>query len=111
MIDLYDTEILAMEKVLEALERSSEGAFVDRDAWTREVKERFAEIGLVVDVKWWRTNEAGVLAPDIEIVGRVSKDDEFDHARMAHEVQHDVLDLGEGGIIKAELPVDRKRIF
>lgn len=100
MIDLYDSELLKIEEIQHALQRSSEG-LVDRDAWNREAAERFAEIGLKIDVKWWRTDMPDVLAPDIEIVGRLTVQ-EFDHARMAHEVQHDVLGTGEGGVMNLD---------
>lgn len=111
-VNLYDSEIIAVEKVLEKLnERRTRTARMSYEAFTEEARNRFAEIGLVVSVLWYEagTPQAdgslkkleGVLIPEILIKARTNaKTFEFDHDRMAHEVQSDLLQLGTGGKIK-----------
>lgn len=101
MIDLYDSEVLAAERVLKTLENRNWKQHMDLDAYDREIKDRFAQVGLVVEVKWWHTNIEGVKRPDIEIVGRTDRH-EFDHDRLRHEIVNDVLELGTGGVIKMD---------
>jgi hypothetical protein len=97
-IELYDSDILVLEPVLQMIRRRSEGRR-DYDAFDREIKERFHDIGFVVDVKWFETNLAEVKMPEIDIVGRVEPEAQFDHDKMQHEVVNDILDLGTGGKI------------
>jgi hypothetical protein len=111
-VNLYDTEILAVEKVLDKLnERRAKTSRMSYDAFTTEVKERFHEIGLNVSVLWYEAGAEqpdgslkkidGTLIPEILIKSRTdAKTFTFDHDRMAHEVQSDILQLGTGGKIK-----------
>jgi len=101
VIDLYDTEIIEAEKVLDTLSKRNWKQHMDLDAFDREIKDRFAQIGLVVEVKWWHTNVENVKMPEVEIVGRTERH-EFDHDRLRHEVVNDVLELGTGGVIKMD---------
>lgn len=98
-LDIYDSEIAEIERVSNILKVRARQPR-NYDDFQREIKERFAEIGFVVDVKWWETNVEGVMMPEIEIIGRVDKSHVFDRDRMVHEVTNDLLDLGEGGVIK-----------
>lgn len=93
-VDLYDTEYLRARQVLRQL-RQHTGTHRDRGSFEREVRERFAEIGLVARVMWYQGVADGqdMLFPDITIVGRVEPELEFDHDRMAHEVRANVLGL------------------
>lgn len=103
IVNLYDTEILAAEKVWDLLRGKASGKSVDRDTLTREIKQRFEEIGLVVGVKWFTggipdrsgrlVEIPGMMIPEIEIRARTETVGEFDHERMAHEVQNNVLEL------------------
>jgi hypothetical protein len=103
IINLYDTEILAAEGVLNVLKERAQGKSVDRDALTREIKQRFAEIGLVVGVKWFTggtpgpggrlVEVPGLMLPVIEINARTQKIGEFDHEQLAHEIQSNILEL------------------
>lgn len=111
-VSLYDTEILAIEKVLEKLNaRRDSTARMSYEAFTDEVKNRFHEIGLVVSVLWYEAGAEqpdgslkkieGTLIPEIVIKARTdAKTFQFDHERMQHEVQSDILELGTGGKIK-----------
>lgn len=102
-IELYDSEIPIIESVLRALNQKV-ATRTNVDGFDREIKDRFLNAGFEVDIKWWEAlvNGEPCLQPEITITGRVEKQDDnlFDHARQAHEVQTDLLDLGEGGLIK-----------
>lgn len=99
-IDLYDSEIIAIEKVTARLKERSEVPR-DMEAFNREIKERFAEIGLVADVVWWYTDVEGVYAPDIVFKGRTEAK-VFDRDKQVHEVTSDLLGFNEGGVIKTD---------
>jgi len=98
-IELYDSDILVVEKILHILQERGHQRSHDRDAFDKEIKERFFDAGYIVDVKWYSTNVAEVYAPDIEIIGRTEKQGEFDHEKMGYEVVNDILELGTGGKI------------
>jgi hypothetical protein len=89
MIDLYDSEILAAEKVLEVLNKKQK-THMQLEDFRIEAIERFQDVGLEVDVKCYDTKEPGVYAFDLEILGRLTKE-EFDYEKMAHEVTTDIL--------------------
>lgn len=110
MIQLYDSEILKIEEVLDALNKRK-GQRTDYERWTAETKDRFLKIGLIVSVLWYEAGAEradgslekldGVLIPEIVIKDRVdSKTFAFDHEQMGHEVQNDLLELGTGGKLK-----------
>lgn len=111
-VNLYDSEIIKIEEVLEKLnERRDRTARMSYEAFTEEAKNRFHEIGLIVSVLWYEAGSEqpdgslkkleGVLIPEIVIKGRVdSKTFAFDHDKMSHEVQSDLLQLGTGGKLK-----------
>lgn len=95
---LYDHELEAAFKVLARLrERSTSRR--DLDSFDREIRQRFEEIGLVVRVQWWDTHQDGVFRPDVDIIGRTHHE-EFDFDRQVHEATHDVLGIGDSGVIK-----------
>lgn len=96
--DIHDSEIAKIQEILEILRRRSEGS-VDYDAFDREIRDRFNTIGFKVSVAWWRTNVEGTLIPEITITDRTERVD-FDHEQKVHEIVNDVLDLGDGGVIK-----------
>jgi hypothetical protein len=109
-VNLYDSEIIEVEKVLEKLNKRRESR-TSYEAFTDEVKNRFHEIGLVASVLWYEAGAEqpdgslkkieGVLIPEILIKARTdAKTFTFDHERMQHEVQSDLLQLGTGGKIK-----------
>lgn len=103
MIDVYDSEIVQIEHVMETLKSRSAGRR-DYEAFDREIKERFAEIGLKISVNWHTAaDEHGrkiedTHIPEITIDGRLDGR-VFDPDRMVHEVTSDLLGLGEGGVI------------
>lgn len=93
MIDLYDRELLAAEKVAKKLlERTVLPR--DVDAFSREIKERFEEIGFVVEVQWWSTNQDATYIPDIFIVERCAPlPHGFDFEEHGWEVRKDILGI------------------
>ena len=97
MIDLYDTDILRIERVVETLKERTANS-VDMEGFRLEVIDRFAKIGLVVNVKMYDTNEPGVYIPEIEINGRTEAI-EFDRDQQTWEVTHDVLGIDQPGIV------------
>lgn len=101
VLDLMDSEIERMAKVVDLLhERQSQGS-VNLEAFRREAIDRFAEVGFEVGVKCWTTDVPGVFAFDFEIISRLAG--RFDPDQQVHEVVNDILHLGEGGVIKTEV--------
>lgn len=109
-VNLYDSEIIEVEKILEKLNKRRVSR-TSYEAFTDEIKSRFHEIGLVASVLWYEAGEEqpdgslkkieGVLIPEILIKARTdAKTFTFDHDRMQHEVQSDLLQLGTVGKIK-----------
>jgi hypothetical protein len=120
MIQLYDSEIIKIEEVLEALNKRK-GQRTDYERWTNEVKDRFHRVGLVVSVLWYEAGVEradgsmekieGTLIPEILVKARVdSKTFAFDHEQMGHEVQSDLLELGTGGKLKVTAEDARKAL-
>lgn len=99
MIELNDSDILKIEKVVNRLNERQWQSGVNLDAFRREAEERFAQAGFKVTVKAYTTNQEGLYAFDIEINDRL--EGEFDPDQMVHEATNDVLDLGTGGVIKS----------
>jgi len=97
MIDLLDSDLLALEKVVEHL-KLRQATSVPLEAFRKEAVERFVAAGFVVEVQVWDTDQPGMFAFDIEIIDRTEAKT-FDHDQMAWEATHDILGLGEGGII------------
>lgn len=103
-IELYESDILLIEKALKPLQ-AKQSKPVNLESFRKEIIERFAEQGFRVDVKVWDTNQYGVYAFDLDILGRIERTEEgFDHERMHHEVVNDLLDIDpsrKGEVIKA----------
>lgn len=118
-INLYDSEIIKVEGILEKLnERRTKTSRMSYEAFTDEAKNRFLEAGLVTSVRWYEAGVEredgtmqkieGTLIPEIVITGRTDKKFAFDHDRMSHEVQSDLLQLGTGGKLKLTAEDARK---
>jgi hypothetical protein len=94
-----DSELLRCEEVIKKLnERQGRGG-TNLEKFRQEIVERFAGIGLGVAVRVYTTNEEGLYAFDIDIDRRLAG--QFDPDRQVHEVTNDLLNLGEGGVIKS----------
>ena len=119
----YDSEMAAAYELTDRLVEKYKGARVNPQDLVDDVIEQFAKIGLVVDVKTYSTGNVvghhpitgeemvepvpGLWSFDVELIGRVDRH-EFDHDRMAHEVQSNILGLRNDGPskIKAEKNLD-----
>lgn len=101
-IDLYDSEILAIEKLTVALNQEIAGRRFDLEDTSQRIQGEYEALGFVVDVKWFTTTDHGFV-PQVEIRGRISNE-EFDHDRMVHEVTSNILgiDTDGGGVIKSQ---------
>lgn len=106
--EVHDSEIVQIEGVLERLNLIvRDHKRVSYDAFQREIIERFQDIGFIAKVAWWTggTEDGaaipGLLLPEITLTDRIEAH-EFDHDRKVHEVTHDLLGLGEGGVIATD---------
>lgn len=97
-IELLDSEILRLEKVVEALQELQEKP-LNLEAFRKDAIERFADAGFRVTALVYDTNITGVYAFDFQIEERLQG--EFDPDRMVREVTDDILELGTGGVIKS----------
>lgn len=92
-VEPYDREVILIEKVMQKLQART-ALPLDQEAFRREIIARFEEIGFIVDVRWWTTNEEGVYIPDIDLVDRCSPlPYGFDHEFHQHEVLTDSLGI------------------
>lgn len=99
-IDLLDSEILEIEKVINAI-NAKQKKRVDLEGFRKEIIGRFEEIGLGVGVRAYMTNVEGVVGFEIDIERRIEPKP-FDHDRQVNEVVNDLLGLGEGGVISTK---------
>lgn len=100
-VEIMDSEILRIEKVLEALNALQGKGGVNLEAFRKEAIERFAGIGFKIEVKVYTTNEEGVYAFDLEIVDRL--EGQFDPDQQVHEVTNDILGTGDTGVINTAM--------
>lgn len=89
LIDLNDSEILELEKVLARL-NEKQGKSVNLEAFRKEGVERLAEVGLDAKAKVYETSQEGIYAFDFEIQGRNNKR-VFDPDQQVYEVTNDLL--------------------
>lgn len=94
--NLNDADIIKLEAVIKVI-NERQGKILSLDAFRREILERFHTAGFLVDVKTWTTDQASLYAFDIEIKAKL--EGEFDPDQMVYEATHDVLDIGEKGVI------------
>lgn len=93
-IDLYDSEIVQIRQVIADLSQNI-GKPRNLEAFRQEAINRFGEIGFHVEVRLYEAEsvETGdhFIHPAITIMDRIVREDEFDHARQAREVQTNTL--------------------
>lgn len=100
MIDLNDSDILALEGVLQKL-NEKQGKVLSLEGFRKEAIERFAEAGFRVEVFAYEAETHGgqpLVAWKMEIRERL--EGKFDPDKMVHETVSDILGLGTGGVIK-----------
>jgi hypothetical protein len=101
IVDLHDSDILAIEPVINRINMKHAFTIGDFDRFKEEVINRFGEIGFDVDVIWDQVYEfqaTEVREPTIQIRARIDGR-EFDPDRQVHEVTHDILGIDEPGKI------------
>lgn len=99
-MDPPDWVVLLIEKPWRALQQKSAAAnTIDRDAFDREIRERFGEVGIIVDVLWHYSALPGCYIPEVEPYA-LTFDPNEDPDRQVRDVTADVLGLGESGVIK-----------
>lgn len=106
-IDLYDSEILAIEGVVKVLNTESRRKETTVEGWRNEIVNRFAEInmrasvvlhsieGIEDDEGLMHVPEDTRILTTITIEGRIDEPTEFDHDRMRHEVQANIRGLDQ----------------
>lgn len=98
--DLYDSDILAFERVQRELD-AFQGEQHDMEGFRQRAIDAYARVGWKVDVLTYATDQPGVYAFDVVLEERTEKH-EFDHERLAHEVQRDILEISQPGTITAD---------
>jgi hypothetical protein len=104
-IDLYDSDRIGVDRVVNAL-AAKQGTMQDPREFAREIFERFADVGLLVDVAVATINPGEHdehYGFAVMVSGRVDPEAEFDHERMSHEVRADIL--GQRGERVGSAPV------
>lgn len=104
-VDLYDSEVIAVRGVIEALNQTRHTKATSVEGWRREIVQRFEDIGLKVRVVLHEIEEVevgtgvtpGQILTSITIVGRLDemKVGEFDHDRQKHEVRSNILGVDQ----------------
>lgn len=104
MIDLNDSDILAIEKGPLAWMRAKQRSSMDLEDFRRTAEGKFAEVGFRVNVLPYETTQHGVYAFDFEILGRMAGAKQFDPDQLAWEVQKNLLELPDkqAGVIKTD---------
>lgn len=102
-VELYDSDILAIERGPLAWMQAKQQTRMPLEEFRKGAVEKFQDIGFDVNVKCYDTNESGVFAFDVEILGKVEKK-AFDYDKMVHEVTRNLLELPDqdGGFIKTD---------
>jgi hypothetical protein len=106
MIEVYDSEVDAIQQVWDLLRSRYQGEFHNYDAFEREARERFAKIGFVISITWNEFAIGGVkqegAMPTLTVEGRTERH-EFDQDRQVHEVTSNILGIpGQEGVIKTD---------
>jgi hypothetical protein len=108
VIELYDHEVDEALGVLAKLQDRAAARSHNYTDFEREIRERFAEIGLTVHVNWHGYSvggqvQEGSAMPEVTITGRTDPKFAFDPDRQVHEVTANILDLpGQEGVIKTD---------
>jgi hypothetical protein len=103
VIDLNDSDIIAIEKGPVAWMRSRQESSMSLEDFRRTAEGKFAEIGFRVSVLPYTTTQDGVYAFDVEINGRLGGR-QFDPDQLAYEVRKNILELPDkqAGVIKTD---------
>lgn len=102
MIDLNDSDLLALEKV-DQWARHRQKSRRDIDQFTRDLEEQINNAGFTCNVKVYDTNQEGVYGFELEITGRTGAS-VFDPDKQVWEVTNNILELPgqDKGFIKTD---------
>lgn len=111
-VELYDSDLLKMEKGPLRWMKSKQGSSMDLEAFRRGAEEQFGEVGFEVNVKCYDTNQDGMFAFEVDILRRVNRRFTFDYDQMIHEVTSNILEIPgqEKGFIKAPQGAEARRL-
>lgn len=106
-IELLDSEVDQIQKVWDLLRKKHQKSYRNYVGVESEIKGRFADIGFVVTVNWFKYAIDGQVgegaSPEITIVGRVNSGHQFDHDQQVKEVTSNILGLpGQEGVIRTD---------
>ena len=97
-VELYHSDIIKLESVLAEVNKY-QGTRQNLEVFIQEIEGRFAEAGYRVEVVTFQDeHEPDFYGFDLNILDRIEPV-EFDHEKMAHEVQHDILGLSQPGAV------------
>ncbi len=101
-LDILDSEMIELDKVLNAWAVRQQGSRRDLEAFRRGAIEKAAQCGFKLNVLTYDTTEAGTFAFEFEIVGRL-ENKAFDYDKMVYEVTNNILELPnqDKGFIKS----------
>ena len=99
LVELYHSDILTIEAVLAEVNKM-QGTRQNLEMFVSEVEGRFAQVGFRVEVITFQDiNDPEFYGFNFVIRDRIEPEAEFDHEKMAHEVQHDILGLSRPGAL------------
>lgn len=105
--DILDSELETILTVMGTLQDRARLKAHNYEAFEREIKSRFADIGFLVDVNWHHYAVGGVVQqgsamPEVTITERMS---DFDPDRQVWEVTQNILELpgqAKGEVIRTD---------
>lgn len=106
ILDIFDSEMAKIIALHERLNERARDRKHNYTAFEKEIREEFAALGFTVDVNWYEFSVDGAkqdgAMPEVTITGRTDTAFRFDPDRQVHEVTHDILGLGDEGVIKTD---------
>lgn len=106
VLDVFDHEVDELMRIQQRLTDKARYHRVNYNDFDREIREAFAEAGFTVHVNWHKFSidgqEQDGAMPEVTVTGRTDPSFVFDKDRQVHEVTHDILGLGDGGVLKTD---------
>ncbi len=106
-IELLDSEVDRIQAVWDLLRKKHQKSYRNYADVEDEIKGRFADIGFVVVVNWFKYTIDGKpgegASPEVTIVGRCDPKHQFDHDQQVREVTSNILGLpDQEGVIRTD---------
>jgi hypothetical protein len=107
VLEVLDSEVDEITKILSVLQDRARLKAHNYEAFEREIRSRFEDIGFAVDVNWHSyavggVVQAGSAMPEVTVTGRLSS---FDPDRQVWEVTQNILELpgqDKGEVIRTD---------